>query len=296
MSLAFKSMRLAVLSATAMLLGGFAPAPAVSPATDLTGPLPICKGAGGKLGVDGRIVQMAFQVASLDDPVMPMELADSAVGGIDTADNLDLFEKLGLMEGHLMIGKALLDVHMQDHAIVHFGHPVRELYDYLKPAFAERKYPEFEADLKDLERRAKQAPNDVATTAAYNAVIGKIDGLRRTIPTALMGSPDFLISGIALMVDDAAGDLGESLSKGRVTNIAEYHDAMGFARYSDQAVSLYAKIIGPRADALKRETQFALTAFPSLGPPSRPTHSVSEVRAAAERIRAMVKGNPAKAG
>ena len=216
-----------------------------------------------------------------------VQLADAALGRADIEDNLDLFEKLGLMQGHLMIGKALLDADMQRDALPHFGHPVRELYDYLKPVFAERHYPEFERELQDLEQRAETAPKDPATTTAYNDVIAKIDGLRRTIPADALNSADFMTQAIALMVDDAAGDLGKSLDKGRIVNTVEYHDAMGFARYADAAVETYAKVLGSRTAALKRETQFTLSAFPSLAPPAHPARSVSDVRAAADRAKAV---------
>jgi hypothetical protein len=231
-----------------------------------------------------RAIERRQQLASSDAGV---QFADAAIGRADLEDNLDLFEKLGLMQGHLMIGKALLDADMQRDALPHFGHPVRELYDYLKPVFAARHYPEFERELQDLEQRAKTAPKDAATMTAYNDVIAKIDGLRRTIPAEALNSADFLTQAIALMVDDAAGDLGESLDKGRVVNTVEYHDAMGFARYADGAVQTYAATLGARAAALRRETQYTLSAFPSLAPPTRPAHSVADVRAAAERAKAV---------
>jgi hypothetical protein len=251
----------------------------------LSGEVAICKGTDGRLARSPALLAMAGQII----------LADSTTGSADAEDNLDLFEKLGLMEGHLVIGKALLDAGMQSDALPHFGHPVRELYDYLKPVFADRRYPEFQAELIDLEQRAKSAPKDPATTTAYDDVIAKIDGLRRTIPNELLSSPDFITDGIALMVEDAAGDLGESLDKGRIVNVVEYHDAMGFARYADGAVRRYGSVLGARAGAIARETKFTLSAFPSLTPPGRPTHSVSDLRAAAARVKAAAQPRP-KAG
>jgi len=240
----------------------------------------ICRGS------DSKLNRFAVRVAMLDRLAW-RQVADATAGSVNVEDNLDLFEKLGLMEGHLLIGKALLDAHMQDAALPHFGHPVRELYDYLKPIFAERKYPEFEADLKDLERRAKDEPNAPATTTAFDAMLVKIDGLRNTIPQSLMTSQDFLTTGIALMVDAAAGDLGESLDKGKIVNTLEYHDAMGFARYADGAVKKYGAVLGGRSPAIAKETAFTLTAFPALEPPARPTRSVANVRSAADRVKAL---------
>ena len=242
----------------------------------------ICRGS------DSKLNRLTVRAATVEYWASH-RLADSTTGSVDVEDNLDLFEKLGLMEGHLLIGKALLDAKMQQAAMPHFGHPVRELYDYLKPVFAERHYPEFEADLKTLEQHAKNEPGAPVTTTSFNDVLKKIDGLRKTAPDKLMKSADFVTHGIALMVDAAASDLGESLDKGRIENILEYHDAMGFARYADNAVEKYKSVLGQRAAAIAKETAFTLTAFPALEAPDRPSRSVASVRAAADRVRAIAE-------
>jgi hypothetical protein len=268
-----------VFTAALALAGTVRGAPPAGADTGISVEATICTGS------DRRLARGAPRVASAGG----IQVADAVTGSADASDNLDLFEKLGLMEGHLMIGKALLDAKLQSDALPHFGHPVRELYDYLKPVFGARRHPEFERELLDLERRAKETPSDAATTTAYEDVLAKIDGLRRTIPAEMMSSADFLTLGIALMVGDAADDLGESLDKGRIVNVVEYHDAMGFAHYADKATRTYAGVLGARTPALAREIGIALSAFPSLAPPARPARSVSELRSAAERVKSAVR-------
>jgi hypothetical protein len=238
----------------------------------------ICRGSEGRLSALTVKAAMAAYSTGL-------QTADAAASSVEMEDNLDLFEKLGLMEGHLLIGKALLDAKMQDAALPHFGHPISELYDYLKPVFAERHYPEFEADLRALERHAKDEPNAPVTTASFDDVMTKIDGLRKTTPEGFRKSADFVTLGIALLLDDAAGDLGESLDKGKIVNTIEYHDAMGFARYADNAVKKYRDVLGQRADAIAKETAFTLTAFPALAAPDRPKRSVANLHTAADRVK-----------
>lgn len=280
-----------VWALTASLAGGLVAA-ASQAAGSPPGALPfdprdpalICKGFGGKVG---RSTSLRALAAGFD--AAAVHLADATTGTVDVEDNLDLFEKLGLMEGHLMIGKALLDAKMQRDALPHFGHPVRELYDYLKPVFKARKHPEFERELLDLEARAKSAPNDPATTAAYDNVLAKIDGLRRTIPDSLTGSASFMIRGIALMMEAAGGDLGESLDKGRITNTVEYHDAMGFARYADKMLAANGALLAANAGRIATEMKVTLAAFPSLQPPPRPTRSVSDLMAAADHVKSLAK-------
>ena len=248
-------------------------------------PALICKGMNGKVGRSQSLLTLA---ANFTDERF-VQLADATAGKIDVADNLDLFEKLGLMEGHLMIGKALLDAKMQRDALPHFGHPVRELYDYLKPVFKARNHPEFERELSDLEMHAKKMPNDPSTTAIYDVVLTKIEGLRRTIPTSLSGSPQFMTQGIGLMMENAGGDLGESLERGRITNTVEYHDAMGFARYAEKVLAASNALLGGNAPRIAAEMKTTLAAFPSLAPPARPTRSVSDLMGAAGRVKDLAK-------
>jgi hypothetical protein len=248
-------------------------------------PALVCKGMNGKVGRSESLRTLAADFVDYSH----VQLADATTGKVDVEDNLDLFEKLGLMEGHLMIGKALLEARMQRDALPHFGHPVRELYDYLKPVFRARNHPEFERELLDLEARAKGAPGDPATTTAYNNVLTRIDGLRRTIPGDLSGSPQFVIKGIALMMEAAGGDLGESLDKGRITNTVEYHDAMGFARYADKVLAANSTLLAGNAGRIATELKVTLAAFPSLAPPQRPTRSVSDLMAASGRVKDLAK-------
>jgi len=258
---------------------------AIAPTVDGAPPLPfdppdptlICKGMNGKIGRSQALRDLAADFAA------GVHLAQASKS--DVEDELDLFEKLGLMEGHLMIGKALLDAKMQRDAEPHFGHPVSEIYDYIKPVFAARKVAEFERDLHDLEARAKSAPQAPETTAAYDAVLAKIDGLRRTIPASLSSSPGFVVRGIALMMEASADDLAESFDKGKIANTVEYHDAMGFARYADKVLAANRALLGDKAGKIGTEIQFAMSAFPALIPPAQAPHTPADLTAAAGRVK-----------
>jgi hypothetical protein len=244
----------------------------------------ICKGMNGRVGRSSELLVLA---RAIERDIL---IADSKAGGkVDVEDNLDLFEKLGLLEGHLMIGKALLDAKMQRDALPHFGHPVRELYDYIKPVFKSRNVPEFETELADLERRAKTQPNDPATTTAYNDVLRKIAVLRATIPSSLMDAHSFVVRAISLMMHNASSDLGESLERGRIVNTVEYHDAMGFAYYTSGFIRTKAAVLGADAERVAGEMRLVLSAFPALRPPERPTRSVGELESASHRVGAMAK-------
>ena len=41
-----------------------------------------------------------------------------------------------------------------------------------------------------------------------------------------------MLEHVAMMVYDVASDYGESIERGRIVNIVEYHDSMGFLTYA----------------------------------------------------------------
>jgi hypothetical protein len=279
--------RLAALAAAAAaLLAKRAPMPAdADPARLLMDSR--CTGEARRLG-RGAALQLAF---SGND----VQLAQ-AKAVLDPADDADLFEKLGLMEGHLLIGKALADAGMMSDAVPHFGHPIEEIYDYIKPAFAARGVPEFALELKDLEAQmkrtasaeAKAAKDDLASNA-YVLALARIDALRRSIPEATRSRPAFVLRMVGQMVDNAGDDLAESIEGGRIRNHVEYHDAVGFARYAEALLKENAERLGKPGDDAAREMRKVMPSFAALKPPSRPAASPATVQAAAARVKALAR-------
>jgi hypothetical protein len=242
---------------------------------------PICRGMNGRIGRSSALLVQARSIARDD-----VQLAQSAD---DIEDNLDVFEKLGLLEGHLIVGMALMEAGMTRDALPHFGHPVSEIYEYLEPVLKARKVPGFKADLVALEARAKATPPDPKLAEAYAGVLRKVEALRATIPPSMMGSRVFVVRAIALMMKDAADDLGESIEKGRIANSVEYHDALGFARSPGALVQATRPRLGARPAPIAAEVERVMSAFPSLTPPQLPVRSMADLEAASERVKALAK-------
>lgn len=202
--------------------------------------------------------------------------------------DLDFMEKLGLLDGHLLIGRALLEAGELRLAIPHFGHPVQEPYSWLESHLAARQAPPFEDQLRVLERLAQANDSGPAFAAARDAVYAKLAAARATVDPGRAADPRFLIEHIAMMVEAVAGDYGESIARGRITNILEYHDSAGFLRYAP-GVSAASAPKSPRAfAAVAAELGWIKgNAFPHLLPPQRPPVSVSAVRERADRLRAL---------
>lgn len=253
------------------------PAPAIVPDLD---DVPICRGADGRLGRSPDLLVLARAIAHDD-----VQLAQNK----DIEDNLDIFEKLGLLEGHLIIGMALMDAKMPKDALPHFGHPVKEIYEYLEPVLKARNVPDFKADLVDLEAKAKATPPDPKLAEAYAGVMRKVEALRATIPAAMLNSQAFTVHAIALMMKASADDLGESIEKGVIANPVEYHDAMGFARYTATYVQAKKAALGATAPKIDTELKLVLSAFPSLKPPPKPVRTTADLEKASDRVKALAK-------
>ena len=220
-----------------------------------------------------------------------VQVAD-AVGGSSAGltgerADFDLLEKLGLLEGHLMIGKALLEASMPREAMPHFGHPVRELYTYIEPQLQQRGVAPYDADLSALEAQARQGAGGAFATL-YASVIQKLNATRATVAAERSSAPRFMIGVIAQLTIDVASDFGEAQERGRIVNTVEYHDAMGFLGYSQGLTDRLARGASGRAaqayQAIMMELRGAQRAFPALQPPTRPPITVATIRGHASRI------------
>src|SRR5258708_9407381 len=188
------------------------------------GPIPVCSGN----------VQVADAVGG------------SSAGLTGERADFDLLEKLGLLEGHLMIGKALLEASMPREAMPHFGHPVRELYAYIEPQLRDRGVAAYDTDLSALEAQARQGAGG-PFAAMYATAIQKLNATRATVAAERMSSPRFMVGVIAQLTIDVASDFGESQERGRIVNTVEYHDAMGFLGYSQGLTDRLARGASGRA-------------------------------------------------
>ena len=71
------------------------------------------------------------------------------------AKDVDYMTKLGLMKGHLLVAKELLDFPKPDQAEPHIGHPVEEIYVDVEDQLKERNVKEFKTALISLQDLVK---------------------------------------------------------------------------------------------------------------------------------------------
>jgi len=218
--------------------------------------------------------------------------ADAHYG--EAGDDVDFLFRLGMLEGHLMVGHELIEAHQASLALPHFGHPVRELYDDISDYLDAHKFPPFDKQLIALEAAVTVAPDSPDTQAKYQAVIATVHKARELAPAELRASLPEMIRVCSDTIDAAAGEFGESLERGRVTALVEYHDSRGFLEYVAQQIDeLRAAHDDPSSqgvlDRFKATLAKAQWIVGELLPSPTPRASVGQYRAVAAEAAKIAK-------
>lgn len=148
------------------------------------------------------------------------------------AKDVDYMTKLGLMKGHLLVAKELLDLQKPAQAEPHIGHPVEEIYVDVEDQLNERKVPEFKTSLISLQDlvKAKSAKIDTNFTEAVKSV----DNAIAALPETQRSSPEFVLQVINGLLDTANSEYTAAIANGKISAAIEYQDSRGFVNYADE--------------------------------------------------------------
>lgn len=218
---------------------------------------------------------------------------------LSNEDHADFLLKLGLLEGHLMVGRELVAAGQPTLALPHFGHPVRELYDDLNGPIAARGLSQFDGELIALEALAAGQPKSQAFANKYDEVLRILAAARATVPGALTNDERFMSGVFGDLAETAAGDYGQSIEAGRIRKPVEYHDSRGYLAYAAKELArLEARPGGrdsPRLASVRAGLKDMQAAVGSLLPPDRPRVTIAAYRAMATKIKASAEAGPAQA-
>ena len=220
----------------------------------------------------------------LANPVAPARAA--------APDPVDFLFRLGMLQGHLMIGRELLDAGQARLALPHFGHPARELYDDISDWLEANHVTAFDQNLVRLEAAVAAAPRAPATLALYDTVMEKLREARLTTPVALRDSIPDMIRICSDTIDAAAGEYSEAVAGGRIDSLVEYHDSRGFIGYVAGELDRLAKLAGGAAgpvQAMRTVLAKAQWIVEPLMPSPQPRGSVSAYRAIAAEATQVAK-------
>lgn len=197
------------------------------------------------------------------------------------ARDVDYMTKLGLMKGHLLVAKELLDAGNPKQAEPHIGHPVEEIYVDVEDQLKERGVPEFKTTLISLQDLVKSKPQDPSITANFQAAMQAVDSATAILPEAQRQSPEFVLQVIANLLDAAGTEYQAAIANGKIAEIIEYQDSRGFVIYAD---SLY-KSIATEVAKLKPDSHSSIQtniaqlqkAWPSAIAPTVPVLAPNQV-------------------
>ncbi len=244
-----------------------------------------------------RPPRLAHAYAAGLDFVEPGSVVRVAAAALPSQEHAELMLKLGLLEGHLMVGRELIEAGEVRLALPHFGHPVRELYDDISAQLKKRGISAFDGELIALEALAAGRPRDPATAAKQQQVIQILAAVRATVPSPLQDNERFMLGVLGEVAATAAEDYGEAIESGRIEKAVEYHDSRGYLAYASKELS---RMEGrpdlrtsPRvATARARLTEMQAIVGPLL-PPARPLRSVAAYQAIVAQFKQVIPANGA---
>jgi hypothetical protein len=177
------------------------------------------------------------------------------------AKDVDYMTKLGLMKGHLLVAKELLEQNQPKQAEPHIGHPVEEIYVDVEDQLNERKVKEFKTTLVSLTNLVKSNPKDAKIKENFTSSVASVDSAIAALPTEERSKPEFVLQVINGLLDAANSEYGAAIANGKIAEAIEYQDSRGFVIYSSE---LYKGISSQMAQANPEAHKAIDTAFTEL--------------------------------
>ncbi len=204
------------------------------------------------------------------------------------AKDVDYLTKLGLMKGHMIVAKELLDLQKPDQALPHIEHPVEEIYADVEGQLKERNVKEFKQVLMDLQQLVKSKPTDPSIAAKYNEAMASIDAAIAAIPETQRQSPKLALQVINTILDTAGTEYQAAIANDKIKEIIEYQDSRGFTIYVEQLYKNIASTMEKEHPESHKQFTASLaklkSAYPSAIAPDKPVLSVAD-------MSELIKGN-----
>ncbi len=197
------------------------------------------------------------------------------------AKDVDYMSKLGLMKGHMLVAKELLDQQQPKQAEPHIGHPVEEIYVDVEDQLNERNVKEFKTTLISLQDLVKSQPKNANVKTDFTNSMQAVDGAIATLPETQRSSPQFVLQVINELLDAANSEYGAAIANGKVAAAIEYQDSRGFVTYANdlyQGISSQMAKANPEAHKAIESSMSELTkAWPAVTPPAKPVKTPEQV-------------------
>jgi DNA uptake protein ComE-like DNA-binding protein len=198
------------------------------------------------------------------------------------AKDIDYLTKLGLMKGHMLVARQLLELNLPEKAEPHLGHPVEEIYVDIEEQLPERGVEEFSQVLTRVQELVRSKPNDPQVKPAYDEAMVAIDQAIAALPAEQLQSPSFVLQVINEMLETAVAEYTAAISDGKFTAEIEYQDSRGFVEYAKDTLlpGIQAQLAQQKAGLetdLKVKLDELFEAWPDPVPPEAPIITSDEV-------------------
>jgi hypothetical protein len=197
------------------------------------------------------------------------------------AKDVDYMTKLGLMKGHLLVAKELLEQNQPKQAEPHIGHPVEEIYVDVEEQLNERKVKEFKTNLVSLTNLVKSNPKDAKIKSNFTTSMANVHGAIAALPAEQRSKPEFVLQVINGLLDSANAEYGAAVANGKISAPIEYQDSRGFVIYSHE---LYKTISSAMAQSDPEEHKAIdttltelLKVWPAAIPPAQAVKTPNDV-------------------
>lgn len=206
-------------------------------------------------------------------------------------EDADFAMRLALIEGHLAVGRELIEAGRTQDALPHFGHPVRELYSDMLPVIARRGGQQFDRDLVGLEGLAASQGNSETFRTAFDAALAKVRAARALIAQEKWDSDAFTLGIVVDTAGVAAQEYRNALVAGRLDSLIEYHDTRGFIFYlSDLLASHHGS--DPRLEQAATTIAELRTYVEPLTPPNPPRATDLQFEEKVAALRTLMDAQP----
>lgn len=208
-------------------------------------------------------------------------------------EDADFAMRLVLIEGHLQVGRELMEAGQTQNALPHFGHPVRELYSDMIPVIVHRNGQQFDRDLIALEGLAAQQNNSETFRTAFDAALAKVHAARDLVPQEKWNDDAFVLGLVADTASVASQEYRNALVGGRIDSLIEYHDARGFIFRLSNILAAHQGTDPRLAQAAAIIAELRAFVEP-LNPPNPPRATDVQFEEKAAALRALVEAMPAQ--
>ncbi|NMG10340.1 helix-hairpin-helix domain-containing protein [Brasilonema sp. UFV-L1] len=197
------------------------------------------------------------------------------------AKDVDYMTKLGLMKGHLLVAKELLDQNQPKQAEPHIGHPVEEIYVDVEEQLNERKVKEFKTSLISLQDFVKANPKNPKVKTDFTSSMQAVDSAVTALPTDQRSQPRFVLQVINGLLDAANSEYGAAIADNKISADIEYQDSRGFVNYVRELYkgisSKVAKDHPQEHKAIETSLAELTKVWPSATPPAKPVKTPEDV-------------------